>query len=202
MTKLATESGAVQFPLVKHASEIGWTVVSDTDALSKRRGEGGLFFYEEFTAALMALNPGLVNEENAPSIIQKLESLPNSIQGNREILEWLRGNRTIYDPQEKRARNVRLIDFEDVKSNTFQVTYEWAYKNGAKKGNRADVVFLINGIPIALIENKNPKDRRAMEKASVQLERRFMVAALFPLQMPVLFHYSMAVLMSCSWRTR
>lgn len=171
MPVLATESGAVQFPLVKHASEIGWTVVSDTEALSKRRGEGGLFFYEELTATLMALNPSFVNEENAPSIIQKLESLPNTIQGNREILEWLRGNRTIYDPQEKRARNVRLIDFDNVKSNTYQVTYEWAYKNGAKKGNRADVVFLINGIPVALIENKNPKDQRAMEKASVQLQR-------------------------------
>ena len=171
MPVLATEAGAVQFPLVKHASEIGWTVVSDTDALSKRRGEGGLFFYEELTATLIALNPSFVTEENAPSIIQKLESLPNTIQGNREILEWLRGNRTIYDPQEKRARNVRLIDFDNVKSNTYQVTYEWAYRNGAKKGNRADVVFLINGIPIALIENKNPKDQRAMEKASVQLQR-------------------------------
>lgn len=171
MPVLATESGSVQFPLVRHASEIGWSVVSDTDALSKRRGEGGLFFYEELTAALITLNPGIVSEENASSIIQRLESIPNTIEGNSEVLDWLRGNRTIYDTKENRHRNVRLIDFDNIKSNVFQITYEWAYRNGVKKGNRADVVFLLNGIPVAIIENKNPKDRRAMEKACVQLQR-------------------------------
>lgn len=171
MPVLATESGSVQFPLVKHASEIGWTVISDTDALTKRKGEGGFFFYDELKAALVVLNPGLIDDENAFSVIQRLESLPNNIEGNREILEWLRGRKTIKDIREGRDRNVTLIDYDNPSNNVFQVTYEWAYRNGLKKGNRADVVFLINGIPVAIIENKNPKDRRAMEKACSQLQR-------------------------------
>ena len=41
----------------------------------------------------------------------------------------------------------------------------------ARKGNRADVMFLINGIPVAIIEHKNPKDADAIERGVTQLQR-------------------------------
>ena len=189
MTKLATEAATVQFPLVDHAAAAGWERVSEADALRKRRGEGGLFFYDELEAALLRLNPGVVTPADVPGIVQRLESLPNTIAGNREVLEWLRGKQTIYVDGEKRHRNVRLVDFDNVPdrmsqcrermdaqerppgSNVFQVTWEWAYRNGTRKGNRADVMFVINGVPVAIVENKNPKSKDAMSKALVQLRR-------------------------------
>ena len=55
------------------------------------------------------------------------------------VLEWLRGKQTIYVESEKRHRNVQLVDFENRPgSNEFQVSWEWAYRNGTRKGNRAD----------------------------------------------------------------
>ena len=172
MTKLAVESTTVQFPLVGHAATVGWEKVSPEAALGKRRGEGGLFFYDELEAALLRLNPGVVTPTDVPGIVQRLESLPNTVEGNREVLEWLRGNRTIFVEAEKRQRNVRLLDFDDAPgANAFQVTWEWAYRNGTRKGNRADVVFLINGVPVAIVENKNPKSKDAMPKALAQLRR-------------------------------
>lgn len=177
MTKLAIEAATVQFPLVDHAAAAGWERVSETEALRKRRGEGGLFFYDELEAALLRLNPGVVTPADVPGIVQRLESLPNTIAGNREVLEWLRGKQTIYVDSEKRHRNVRLVDFDNAPgnnpalNNTFQVSWEWAYRNGTRKGNRADVVFLINGMPVAIVENKNPKSKDAMSKALVQLRR-------------------------------
>lgn len=172
MTKLAIESTTVQFPLVDHAAAAGWARVSEADALSKRRGEGGLFFYDELEAALLRLNPGVVTAADVSGIVQRLESLPDTIDGNREVLEWLRGHKTIYVESEKRHRNVRLVDFDNAPgNNTFQVTWEWAYRNGLRKGNRADVVFVINGVPVAIVENKNPKSKDAMGKALVQLRR-------------------------------
>lgn len=172
MTKLAVEATTVQFPLVDHAATAGWARVNEADALRKRRGEGGLFFYDELEAALLRLNPGVVTPADVPGIVQRLESLPNTIAGNREVLDWLRGKKTIYVDSEKRQRNVRLVDYANVAgSNIFQVTWEWAYRNGTRKGNRADVVFLINGVPVAIVENKNPKSKDAMSKALVQLRR-------------------------------
>lgn len=171
MEHLANEAGTVQFTLVKHASEIGWSVVSDTEALSRRGGEAGLFFYKEMEAAIMRLNPGVITPENVHTVIARLEALPPSIEGNREILEWMRGKRSIYCEQEKRQRNVMLIDFAHPDQNVFQVTYEWKYKDGNSKGNRADIIFLINGIPVAIIENKNPKLADAIERGVKQLQR-------------------------------
>jgi len=168
---LANEAGTAQFPLVRHAAEMGWAVVSDVEALGRRGGEAGLFFQKDLEEALTRLNPGLITSDNVQTVIQRMESVPSTIEGNREILEWLRGNRTIYDERERRHRNVTLIDFADLHRNTFHVTYEWTYKPLNEKANRADIVFLINGIPVAIVENKNPKGRDAMEKAVAQLRR-------------------------------
>ncbi len=168
---LANEAGTIQFPLVKHAAAIGWTVVSDTEALRLRGGEAGLFFYKELEHALLRLNPGVVTSDNVQAIIQRMESVPSTIEGNRDILEWLRGNKTVFDEQEKRHRNVTLIDFDNPERNVYQVTYEWTFRALNKKGNRADVMFLINGVPVAIVENKNPKLPDAMERAVKQLRR-------------------------------
>jgi type I restriction enzyme R subunit len=168
---LASEAGTTQFPLVKHAEAVGWKIISDIEALQRRGGEGGLFFYKELADALVRLNPGVITAENVESVIQRIESVPNTIEGNREILEWLRGNRTILVEAEKRHRNVTLIDYSNPDQNVYNVTYEWTFRALNKKGNRADIVFLINGIPVAIIENKNPKLPDAMERAIKQLRR-------------------------------
>src|ERR1043166_553013 len=166
---LANEAGTVQFPLVKHAAAVGWTIVSDTEALRLRGGEAGLFFYKELEDALLRLNPGVVTPENVQSIIQRMESVPNTIEGNREILEWLRGNKTVFVESEKRHRNVTLLDFKNLGRNRFHVTYEWTFRAFNKKGNRADIMFLVNGVPVSIVENKNPKLADAMERAVKQL---------------------------------
>jgi type I restriction enzyme R subunit len=145
-------------------------VVSQDDALHRRGGEAGLFFYKDLEDALIRLNPGVVTSDNVQSIIQRMEAVPKTIEGNREILEWLRGNRTVYDDREKRHRNVTLLD-PQIDGNSFVVTYEWKFKSGNKKGNRADIMFIINGVPVAIVENKNPKLPDAMDQAIVQLRR-------------------------------
>jgi type I restriction enzyme R subunit len=170
MTNLASEAATVQYPLIRHAEEIGWTVVSQDEALRRRGGEAGLFFYKDLETALLRLNPGIVTPDNVQSIIQRIEALPKTIEGNREMLEWLRGHHAVYVESETRQRNVTLLT-PRVDDNKFAVTYEWTFRSGARKGNRADVMFLVNGIPVAIVENKNPKDRDAMERALTQLRR-------------------------------
>ena len=174
MTNLALEAATVQFPLIRHAVDAGWTFVSEAEALVQRGGESGLFFDQELRAALLRLNPAVVTPENVAAVIAEIEAAPPTIEGNKQLLEWLRGQRTVFVASEKRSRNVRLIDFADPIGpgrNRFQVTVEWAFRQQWKKGNRPDVVFLINGVPVALVECKNPKLKGAMEKALVQLRR-------------------------------
>ncbi|MGH7719567.1 MAG: type I restriction endonuclease, partial [Gemmatimonadaceae bacterium] len=168
---LASEAGTVQRPLVEHAREIGWTPVSRTDALRLRGGEAGAFFYDVLRNALLGLNTGLVTADNVQSIIDRIEAVPKTIAGNREVLEWLRGNRTVYDEAERRHRNVTVIDFAHPERNDFHVTMEWTSQLPGRKANRADVLFLINGIPVAIVENKNPRAGDALDRAITQLRR-------------------------------
>jgi type I restriction enzyme R subunit len=166
---LATESATVQDPLVCYASEIGWKIVPQSEALSLRKGEGGMFFYNLLEETLLKLNPSVITPENVDDVIRRLEGVRNSIEGNAEILAWLRGERSVNVPGEKRQRQVRLIDYENVDQNVFQISPEWEHTNGLSKPNRADVMFLINGVPVALVETKSAK--KGLEEALVQIRR-------------------------------
>ena len=165
-----TEATTVQMPMVRHAAEIGWIPVPPQDALAHRGGPAGLLFRAELHEALRRFNSWL-SEDAVRSVIERLESLPPTIEGNRQMLEWLRGERQWYDENEQCQKPVQLIDFENPRANALQVTWEWTLKPPARKGNRADVMFLINGVPVAIVENKNPKDADAIARGIGQLLR-------------------------------
>ena len=165
-----TEADTVQFPMVRHAAEVGWIPVPPTEALARRGGRDGLLFKGELEAALHLFNPWLTDDA-VHGVVERLESLPPTIEGNREMLAWLRGERQWYDEAERRHRPVTFIDFENPGANVLQVTWEWTLKPPARKSNRADLMFLVNGVPVAIVENKNPKDSDAIERGVGQLRR-------------------------------
>ncbi len=165
-----TESAAVQFPMVRHAEAIGWTPVPPDIALQKRGGEAGMLFRDEIEGALRRFNAWMT-DDTIRSVIDRFEAIPPTIEGNREILLWLRGERQGYDENEQRNRRVRFIDFEHPGNNALHVTWEWKIKPLARKGNRADVIFVVNGIPVAIVEHKNPTGADAIERGITQLRR-------------------------------
>lgn len=165
-----SEAGTVQFPMVKHAAEIGWTPINPEVAKQKRGGEAGMLLRDELEAKLAEFNSWL-SADAVRSIIETLDAIPATVDGNREMLLWLRGERGWYDEEEKRHRRVQLIDFESTDANVFHVSWEWALKPPARKGNRADVMFCVNGVPVCIVEHKNPKDGDAIERGIKQLRR-------------------------------
>jgi len=165
-----SEAGTVQFPMVKHAAEIGWTPLKPEVAKQKRGGEAGMLLRDELEAKLSGFNSWL-STDAVRSIIETLDAVPATVDGNREMLMWLRGERGWYDEAEKRHRRVQLIDFEHTDANVFHVSWEWALKPPARKANRADVMFCVNGVPVCIVEHKNPKDGDAIERGIKQLRR-------------------------------
>lgn len=165
-----SEAGTVQLPMLKHAAEIGWTPLSPGVAKQKRGGEAGMLLRDELEEKLAQFNPWM-SKDAIRSVIETLDALPPTIEGNRDTLSWLRGERQWYDEDEKRHRRVTLIDFEHTDANVFHVSWEWVLKPPARKGNRADVMFLVNGVPVCIVEHKNPKDGNAIERGIKQLRR-------------------------------
>ena len=63
-----------------------------------------------------------------------------------------------------------MIDFENPDNNLFHVTDEWT-QQGVVHRNRADVVFLINGIPVAIVETKSANKRDGLAEGVEQIRR-------------------------------
>jgi len=165
-----SEYTSVQRPLLTYAQAIGWEYVPPATALKWREGEAGRFFVNVLAARLLALNPGVLDHARAAEVARELRLLPATIAGNRDALEWLRGERSVYVPGERRQRNVRLVDFDRPDRNVYHVTEEWVQK-GAAARNRADAVFLINGIPVAVAELKAPTVSNAIAAGVEQIRR-------------------------------
>jgi len=165
-----SEAGTVQFPMVNHAAGIGWTPITPEVAKQKRGGEAGMLLRDELEAVLAKFNPWMMADA-IRQVVEKLEALPLTIEGNRDMLAWLRGERQWYDEAEKRHRPVQLINFEQPGENVFHVTREWKLKPLARRGNRADVMFVVNGVPVCIVEHKNPKDGGAIDRGVTQLKR-------------------------------
>ena len=165
-----TEAAAVQFPMVRHAAEVGWTPLAPAAAIRKRGGQEGTLLRDDLEAALRRFNPWM-KAGAVRAAIERIEALPATIEGNREVLAWLRGERQWYDEAEARHRPVRLVDFDAPGANVLHVTWEWRLRPPARKGARADVMFLVNGVPVAIVEHKNPTDPAGIERALTQLRR-------------------------------
>ena len=82
-----------------------------------------------------------------------------------------------------RGGDVKLIDFEDVLNNDFVVCNQFTVtENNLTK--RPDVVLFVNGLPLVVIELKNPADENAtVQKAYTQLQN-------YKNAIPSLFYYN------------
>ena len=175
-----TERTAVQNPILKYAQDLGWGIVSRADAEGMRKFSAGgitaqehacnasLFFDDTLYRKAKEFNPKL--EDTKDELVRKLSILQSNIQGNKDFLAYLKGEKTFFSKKENREYNLTLIDFKNPDNNIFQVSDEYYYFNG-HYGNREDVVFFINGIPIAVIECKNATVDEAIALGIDQIRR-------------------------------
>ena len=170
MTNLHSERATVQNPLLRYATEAGWTYLAPEDALRLRRGETSPLLWDVFIQQAQKLNPGIVDHLAAEDIAKRLVRVPPRIEGNLEAWEFLKGLKTVFVASEHRERNARLLDFDDARRNLFHVTDEFRFTNGVHT-IRADVVFLINGIPIILVETKAATKIEGINDALDQVRR-------------------------------
>ncbi len=123
--------------------------------------------------ALQKINPHIPLEtlEEAAQTISKPES-PVLIHNNRTFHKLLlEGVPVEYrDGDETRSDHVQLIDYYNVERNQFLVVNQFTVQ-GSKQLRRPDIVVFINGLPLAVIELKNPADVHAdIWKAYDQLQ--------------------------------
>ena len=136
----------------------------------RRSGRKGvsLFFDDLLDAKVREFNPRYTEAEGA--LLGRFRHLHSDIYGNREFVEHLRNRGKFVDHEENRERDLMLIDYARPGNNVFEVTEEFAYHNG-HYGTREDIVFLVNGIPVLVIECKNANKDEAIALGVDQIRR-------------------------------
>jgi len=175
------EHKTVQARLLEYAQEIGWTFVPRDEA-ERRRGfdpagatpeqrarNASLFFDDLLFSKVQAFNPQYREAEGA--LVGAFRRLHADIYGNRDFLSCLRNQGKYFCLDENRELDPTVIDYGDLARpreawrNAYEVTEEFYVHNG-RHATREDVVFLVNGIPVLVIECKNASKDEAIAKSA------------------------------------
>jgi type I restriction enzyme, R subunit len=121
-----------------------------------------------------AFNPKYKEAEGP--LVGEFQRLHTDIYGNRGFLQVLRNEHKFFDAEENRELNLQIIDYTDSGipreqwRNRYEVTEEFYVHNG-HYGTREDVVFLISGIPVLVVECKNASKDEAIALGIDQIRR-------------------------------
>jgi type I restriction enzyme R subunit len=118
---------------------------------------------ERLRAALRRLNPKVPAAALDDALAQVLNpNVPGLVAVNRQLHRWLVAGVPVQYQQdgETLGDRVKLIDFEQPENNDWRAVNQFTVE-GPKHTRRPDVVVFINGLPLAVIELKNPADENA-----------------------------------------
>ena len=126
--------------------------------------------------ALIRLNPEIAEQpDRADDVLYRLRAIlmgvrtDGLVKANEELAAWLCGERSLPFGADGEHVTIRLIDFEDIETNQYVVTTQYTLRSGADE-RRADLVLLVNGLPLVVIEAKTPvRPSQSWFDAAVQI---------------------------------
>jgi len=113
--------------------------------------------------AIARLNPSIpvVAREDALKQVQDL-GIPALLSANRAFHKLLVGGVPVQYQKDGETRGdfVRLVDWAQPEKNEWWAVNQFTIK-GAHKTRRPDIILFVNGLPLVLLELKNPADENA-----------------------------------------
>lgn len=153
----AANGGVVREDAVNYDT-VQWRYVQ-SDVLQRDVTE--VLLEKELKDALCRINPAIsAQPDKADEVIHKLRAILLSVgniglvRANEEFAKWLRGEYTLPIGKNHEHVAVRLIDFDELKNNSYVVTNQ--LKVRARETKIPDVVMYVNGLPLVVGEAKTP----------------------------------------------
>lgn len=178
-------------------AELGYDVLHGRDIdpeapNAERSTYSEVVLERRFRDAVARLNPNIPAEAQEEVIRKVLHpDSPASIQTNRAFHQMLVDGIAVEARQPDgtiRGERVRLVDFDAPENNDWLAVNQFRVTKNSER--RPDVVLFINGLPLAVIELKNPTD----EKATILTA--FRQICTYKQEIPSLFTYNEAIVIS------
>jgi type I restriction enzyme R subunit len=115
------------------------------------------------SSALQRLNPGVPASSIESAVLQLANpNVPGLLASNRNFHRWMTQGLPITYMEGNQQVGIRLkvIGFDNPAANDWLVVNQLAIQ-GTKHNRRPDLVVYVNGLPLAVIELKNPADEKA-----------------------------------------
>jgi type I restriction enzyme, R subunit len=161
-----TEGGLVERPALELLGQLGWTVVN---AFRETFGPAGTLGRDSMHDAVLThrvrdalrwLNPQVPDaiREEALAAVAKDRSVMDRVRANREVYQLIRdGYRAEWQGEngERQYASVQYVNFRDSSDNDWLAASQ-VWVAGDLHRRRADTVLFVNGIPLVLMEFKDP----------------------------------------------
>jgi type I restriction enzyme, R subunit len=179
-------------------AELGYAMANGLDigpdgGATERASYGDVLLVARVHAAIAKLNPALSGETRAEVFAKLMQAeTPSLVPENRRLHRYMiegvpvdvrRPDGSIGGDQD------RLIDFDDPDANDWLAVNQYTVIEN-KANRRPDVVIFVNGLPLGVIELKNPGDENAT------LDGAFNQLQTYKSQIPSLFRTNAALLIS------
>lgn len=184
MTKI-TESNVEELAIEILGAQ-GYQYLSPEDQEAERENLSEVVLKKRLKDAIDRINSGkpeVVREQAFKAVLNLVSQ--NLVESNEEFHRMLTDgiDAEFLADDGVRGDKIRLIDFDHIENNEFLVCNQFTVIE-KEKTKRPDVVCFINGLPLVVLELKNPADENAtVKKAFTQLQN-------YKTAVPSLFNYN------------
>ena len=150
-----TEKAVIEDFIINELVKLGWRYVEPENL--ERASIDEPLLINSLKRAIKRINSDVnLSDRDLESIVNMLRFRPPTSEGIKEVLHWFK-NGVPYKPGRRGfVKLIRLFDFNNVDNNEFIVSKQVWFRRAGGDKIKADIVLFINGIPVAIIECKNP----------------------------------------------
>ena len=140
----------------------GWEYSLGNDL--SRETKRDVLISDDFKDFIAKINPDLTEDEITQIYdIVRLVGSESDFATLHKVYGWMVDG-VQFTLQNGNPKMIPLIDFDNPQNNIFRVVNQFTVEytnNGQKENRRPDVLLYVNGMPLCIIELKNPADARA-----------------------------------------
>ena len=164
------DEAQIEIATIEWLKELGYQyahgpAIAPDGTAPERTSYADVILVDRLRAALTTINPKIPTEavEEAIRKILRAET-PSLVENNQRFhrlvtegvdVEYRRKDGSV------KGDKVHLFDFENADNNDWLAVNQYTVQEGRGTPRRPDVVVFVNGIPLAVIELKNPADQDA-----------------------------------------
>ena len=151
-----------EYAFLTFLEDEGWHYLAGNNI--PRSSKRDVLYMDDMEQFLSKTNPDLTAEEVRQIMDNvRLVGAESDFATLHKVYGWMVDG-VQFTPQAGLPRMVNLIDFENPENNLFRAVNQFTVEytnNGQKETRRPDVILFVNGMPLCVIELKNPADAHA-----------------------------------------